>query len=64
MALKCLLIGIVQVTDIKNNENKYYVMEMHKAVEKSKEYWRIFTHYGRMEDIQQVLFCAYVKFNS
>ncbi len=29
----------------------HLVLEMHHAKENLKEYWRIFTHYGRLEDL-------------
>lgn len=39
--------AVLQVTDIKNNNNKYYAVELHSA----KNKYRIFTHYGRTDDL-------------
>jgi poly [ADP-ribose] polymerase len=44
--------AVLQVTDIKNNNNKYYALELHKAEEKGKVYYRLFTHYGRTDDLE------------
>eukprot|EP01125_Pyxidicula_operculata_P005044 TRINITY_DN1852_c3_g2_i1.p1 TRINITY_DN1852_c3_g2~~TRINITY_DN1852_c3_g2_i1.p1 ORF type:complete len:1923 (-),score=635.24 TRINITY_DN1852_c3_g2_i1:335-6103(-) len=41
----------LQWTDIGVNHNKYYVLELHKASEKGKEYFRLFSHYGRTDDL-------------
>lgn len=38
---------VLQVTDIKDNHNKYYALELHKAGNK----FRLFTHYGRTDDL-------------
>src|SRR5436190_1169569 len=43
--------AVLQVTDIKTNHNKYYAIEMHKAEEKSKVFFRVYTHYGRTDDL-------------
>lgn len=40
--------AVLQVTDIKNNNNKYYAIELHKKGSK----FRIFTHYGRTDDLE------------
>jgi poly [ADP-ribose] polymerase len=40
--------AVLQVTDIKNNNNKYYAIELHKAGNK----FRVFTHYGRTDDLE------------
>lgn len=40
--------AVLQVTDIKNNNNKYYAIELHKAGSK----FRVFTHYGRTDDLE------------
>ena len=40
--------AVLQVTDIKNNNNKYYAIELHKAGAK----FRVFTHYGRTDDLE------------
>eukprot|EP01129_Flabellula_baltica_P012849 TRINITY_DN5867_c0_g1_i1.p1 TRINITY_DN5867_c0_g1~~TRINITY_DN5867_c0_g1_i1.p1 ORF type:complete len:1757 (+),score=367.23 TRINITY_DN5867_c0_g1_i1:16-5286(+) len=41
----------LQWTDLNANHNKYYGIEYHKAIEGTKEYFRIFTHYGRTDDL-------------
>jgi len=44
--------AVLQVTDIKTNRNKYYAIELHNAEEKGKTYYRVFTHYGRTDDLE------------
>src|SRR5215471_7944237 len=44
--------AVLQVTDIKTNHNKYYAIELHKGVHKGKTYFRIYTHYGRTDDLE------------
>ncbi len=44
--------AVLQVTDIKTNRNKYYAVELHQAQEKGRDYFRIFTHYGRTDDLE------------
>ncbi len=39
--------AVLQKTDLKNNNNKYYAIELHKA---GHDY-RVFTHYGRTDDL-------------
>ncbi len=39
--------AVLQKTDISNNNNKYYAIELHKASKK----FRVFTHYGRTDDL-------------
>lgn len=39
--------AVLQVTDIKNNNNKYYAIEVHSG----KGKFRVFTHYGRTDDL-------------
>ncbi|MHA2279916.1 MAG: WGR domain-containing protein [Promethearchaeota archaeon] len=39
--------AVLQKTDISNNNNKYYAIELHKAGSK----FRVFTHYGRTDDL-------------
>ena len=41
---------LLQVTDIKDNHNKFYSMELHSA---SNGKARLFTHYGRTDDLQR-----------
>lgn len=40
--------AVLQKTDLKNNNNKYYAIELHKA--KGNQF-RVFTHYGRTDDL-------------
>jgi poly [ADP-ribose] polymerase len=44
--------AVLQVTDIKSNHNKYYAIELHCSNEKGKTYYRVFTHYGRTDDLE------------
>jgi poly [ADP-ribose] polymerase len=44
--------AVLQVTDIKTNHNKYYAIELHTATLKTKQCFRIFTHYGRTDDLE------------
>lgn len=39
--------AVLQKTDISNNNNKYYSIELHKSGDK----FRVFTHYGRTDDL-------------
>ncbi|HEY4220066.1 MAG TPA: WGR domain-containing protein, partial [Myxococcota bacterium] len=39
--------AVLQLTDIKNNNNKYYGIELHQAGAE----FRVFTHYGRTDDL-------------
>lgn len=41
----------MQWTDIVANHNKYYCIEMHTATNKGDEQIRIYTHYGRTDDL-------------
>lgn len=41
----------LQWTDVVKNHNKYYVLEFHKASEGNKSYFRLYTHYGRTDDL-------------
>jgi hypothetical protein len=40
--------AVLQVTDIKDNNNKYYAIELHSG----KNKFRIYTHYGRTDDLE------------
>lgn len=40
--------AVLQVTDIANNNNKYYAIELHVA----GGAFRVFTHYGRTDDLE------------
>src|SRR5262245_44628888 len=40
--------AVLQVTDIANNNNKYYAIELHSA----GGAFRVFTHYGRTDDLE------------
>ncbi len=44
--------AVLQVTDIKTNHNKYYAIELHSAQLKGKTTFRVFTHYGRTDDLE------------
>src|SRR5712664_2731995 len=44
--------AVLQVTDIKTNHNKYYAIELHQAAHKGKTLFRVFTHYGRTDDLE------------
>src|SRR5262249_20265924 len=44
--------AVLQVTDIKTNHNKYYAIELHKGTLKGKTLFRIYTHYGRTDDLE------------
>lgn len=41
--------AVLQVTDIQNNNNKYYAIELHS----DKKKFRVFTHYGRTDDLDK-----------
>ena len=41
---------LLQVTDIKDNHNKFYSLELHSG---SNGKARLFTHYGRTDDLQK-----------
>lgn len=43
--------AVLQVTDIKTNRNKYYCVELHAAQQSGKSFYRVFTHYGRTDDL-------------
>jgi poly [ADP-ribose] polymerase len=45
--------AVLQVTDIKNNNNKYYGLELHSGKLKGKDTFRVFTHYGRTDDLER-----------
>jgi len=44
--------AVLQVTDIKSNHNKYYAIELHTATHNGKTTYRVFTHYGRTDDLE------------
>src|SRR5262245_1730061 len=44
--------AVLQVTDIKNNNNKYYAIELHKAAAGGAVCFRVYTHYGRTDDLE------------
>jgi poly [ADP-ribose] polymerase len=44
--------AVLQVTDIKTNRNKYYAIELHKGKSGKADAWRVFTHYGRTDDLE------------
>ena len=43
--------AVLQVTDIKTNRNKYYAIELHSHGVDNKGPFRVFTHYGRTDDL-------------
>jgi poly [ADP-ribose] polymerase len=44
--------AVLQVTEIQTNRNKYYALELHAAEEGSQARYRVFTHYGRTDDLE------------
>ena len=44
--------AVLQVTDIKTNRNKYYAIELHSAADGERTRYRVFTHYGRTDDLE------------
>lgn len=44
--------AVLQVTDIKTNKNKYYAIELHSTKKASDYKFRVFTHYGRTDDLE------------
>ena len=44
--------AVLQVTDIKTNRNKYYAIELHVADGGGSARYRVFTHYGRTDDLE------------
>ncbi|RYE90551.1 MAG: WGR domain-containing protein [Myxococcales bacterium] len=44
--------AVLQATDIKSNHNKYYALELHAARDNSGDPFRLYTHYGRTDDLQ------------
>jgi poly [ADP-ribose] polymerase len=44
--------AVLQVTDIKTNRNKYYALELHSAKEDGEARFRVYTHYGRTDDLE------------
>ncbi len=44
--------AVLQVTDIKTNRNKYYAIELHVAKSNGQDTYRVFTHYGRTDDLE------------
>jgi poly [ADP-ribose] polymerase len=44
--------AVLQVTDIKTNHNKYYAIELHTGKGKADYPFRVFTHYGRTDDLE------------
>lgn len=44
--------AVLQVTDIKTNHNKYYAIELHRATHNGVDCFRVFTHYGRTDDLE------------
>jgi predicted DNA-binding WGR domain protein len=44
---------VLQVTNIQSNNNKYYALELHQAKEKGCTFYRLYTHYGRTDDLEK-----------
>ncbi len=46
--------AVLQLTDLANNNNKYYAIELHQAIDppKGSSPFRVFTHYGRTDDLE------------
>src|SRR5437763_13938466 len=44
--------AVLQVTDIKTNRNKYYAVELHRGEGGGRTIFRVFTHYGRTDDLE------------
>ncbi len=47
--------AVLQVTDIANNNNKYYAVELHQGLGTAAAdtaQFRVFTHYGRTDDLE------------
>jgi hypothetical protein len=43
--------NVLQWSDITKNHNKFYCLELHRGEENGKEFYRLFTHYGRTDDL-------------
>jgi predicted DNA-binding WGR domain protein len=43
--------AVLQLTDITSNHNKYYAIEVHSGALKGRALFRVFTHYGRTDDL-------------
>lgn len=43
--------AVLQKTDLKNNNNKYYAIELHRGSDGGIDTYRVFTHYGRTDDL-------------
>eukprot|EP00008_Paramoeba_atlantica_P010744 CAMPEP_0201480894 /NCGR_PEP_ID=MMETSP0151_2-20130828/5266_1 /ASSEMBLY_ACC=CAM_ASM_000257 /TAXON_ID=200890 /ORGANISM="Paramoeba atlantica, Strain 621/1 / CCAP 1560/9" /LENGTH=1568 /DNA_ID=CAMNT_0047862883 /DNA_START=283 /DNA_END=4989 /DNA_ORIENTATION=+ len=44
---------VLQVTDFQSNFNKYYSLEFHFGNQSGKEVFRVFSHYGRTDDLEK-----------
>lgn len=42
----------LQLTDIRNNNNKYYALELHQGLISGVAHYRTFCHYGRTCDLE------------
>ena len=45
--------AVLQVTDLTSNHNKYYCLELHEAAKGTGKTYRVDTHYGRTDDLEQ-----------
>jgi poly [ADP-ribose] polymerase len=43
--------AVLQLTDLAKNNNKYYAIELHQATAQGKPIFRVYTHYGRTDDL-------------
>ena len=43
--------AVLQKTDLNKNNNKYHALELHSPSAKTKKVFRVFTHYGRTDDL-------------
>jgi hypothetical protein len=44
---------VLQVTDLKNNNNKYYSLELHEGDDGGAKKYRLYSHYGRSDDLEK-----------
>jgi predicted DNA-binding WGR domain protein len=44
--------AVLQWTDIVSNHNKYYAIELHRGAPGSANAYRVYTHYGRTDDLE------------
>lgn len=44
--------AVLQKTDLQANNNKYYAIELHKGADGGIDTFRVYTHYGRTDDLE------------